>query len=194
MTVDGPVLLTNGNKEDPGLVRGVIAACEGRAGSTCIYDTGRLVFWTSHARTKTRPVHTPWRSHVLLQLQLPSGGGRSSEVPSAAFWGGDERYGMAPSTSRRVFGDAHRTREWPLDDGAGLLLSYVVVSENYAAEQETQISRYLVPSKPASACLNALIVEWVDEEEGTARRIGTAVFTEAEWMALDRDWGLVILE
>ena len=45
-----------------------------------------------------------------------------------------------------------------------------------------------------SALLDALIVEWVNEEKGIARRIGRAVFKEHEWMALDRDWRRLILQ
>ena len=70
-----------------------------------------------------------------------------------------------------------------------------MVGENYNCEQLARSnpgSQFRDPQTPAF--LNVLIIEWVNEEKGIARRIGTAVFPEPEWMALDRDWRLIILE
>lgn len=45
-----------------------------------------------------------------------------------------------------------------------------------------------------SAFLDALMVESVDEEKGIARRIGRAVSSKEDWIAMDPDWRRVILQ
>lgn len=105
------------------------------------------------------------------------------------------------------------------DDTASLLLSYGVVGQSQppemerfgdssadeqsgatelvaAADDEDRGAAHTSASKRElqPALLNALIVEWVDEENGIARRIDRAVFSEQDWMKLGRDWRRVILQ
>ena len=215
--IDGPVLT---NPDDGGLVQEVVPAQpESTSRPISVYDTGRLVFRTSHARIKTWSVSGPQtgrlEDRVDLHLQLP---GRV--VAASDKWHGADivtSFQMPLNTSRRLFGRWHATRELG-NDAASLLLSYVVVGENYNRELHVkekidymlsdvgfgfgrdlrvlEESEYyqdtLLPLKPA--VLNVLIIEWVNEERGIARRVGTALFPEPEWMALDRDWRLIILE
>ncbi|KAK3906750.1 heterokaryon incompatibility protein-domain-containing protein [Staphylotrichum tortipilum] len=84
----------------------------------------------------------------------------------------------------------------PDDIGRHLTLSYVVVGENFLYEQwrQAEDTKAWSPEGRVRPALNALIVEWIDEEKGVARRIGVAQFFEEEWIKLDRDWRRVILE
>ncbi len=195
--IDGPVLINPDNKtpddDDGGLVQEITHAQPDLPGRPIpVYDTGRLVFRTSHARIKTSSVfsrQSQLGDHVDLHLQLPS-----RVVAGSDDWHHRNEFNsfhMTPRTSRRLFGRCQATREL-VNDGASRLLSYVVVGENYAWEQRAKKPRFRDPQRPAF--LNVLIIEWVNEEKGMARRIGTAVFPEPEWMALDRDWRLIILE
>ncbi len=191
------------NPGDQGLVQQVIPAptpstesLAGRDGSASapVYDTGRLVFWTSHARIKTWSKHHAPREHPHLYLQMPGGEIVHGETNTPVLpTGAGGVFFMAANTSERLFGRFHAITG-PCDDHAGLMLSYVVVGENYLHEQWRQTSEFAKSDKPRSPVLNALIVEWIDEEKGVARRVGVAQFFEKEWMKLDRDWRRLILE
>ena len=186
--IDGPVLTS---PDDRGLVQEVIPAQPDSPGCPIpVYDTGRLVFWTSHAKIKTWPVsHRHDEVAVDLHLQLPNRIVAGSDEWHRASY---RSFFMTPATSRRLFGRSRATRN-PGDDAASLMLSYVVVGENHECEHRARHSpRFRDPQTPAF--LNVLIIEWVNEEKGIARRAGTAVFPEQEWIALDRDWRLIILE
>ena len=190
--VDGPVLT---KPDNGGLVREVIPAQLDSTGRPIpVYDTGRLVFRASHAKIKTwLGPHRQSKFMDGLHLQLPS----RVLAASDDGWHLDRihNFHIPFSTKRRLFGRSHTTTRELGDDAASRLLSYVVVGENYNCEQLARSnpgSQFRDPQTPAF--LNVLIIEWVNEEKGIARRIGTAVFPEPEWMALDRDWRLIILE
>ncbi len=193
--IDGPVLAKPNNG---GLVLEMIPAqLDSTSRPIPVCDTGRLVFRTSHAKIKTWSVYGQkelLKGCTDLHLQLP---GRV--VAASDKWHGVDTkasFHMPRNTSSRLFGCSHLTPERG-DDAASRLLSYVVVGENHEWEALLQsVHKHpadgLPPQKPAF--LNVLIIEWVNEEKGIARRAGTAFFPELEWMALDRDWRLIILE
>jgi len=196
MAIDGPVSTTPG---DQGLIQQVVPAAtlsSESSGEDCsipVYDTGRLVFWTSHARIKTWSKYDRQGEHPQLYLQMPSGIVHGETNTPILWSGAGGVFFMAASTSERLFGPFHATRG-PCNDHAGVMLSYVVVGENYLYEQWGRDPEREAENRRQSPVLNALIVEWVDEEKGVARRIGVGQFFEKEWMKLDRDWRRVILE
>ena len=211
-TIDGPVLTAPG---DGGLVQEVVPAQPGAAGAyPCgripVYDTGRLVFWTSHAKIRTWSVAEP-RIPLGLHLQLP---GRISRSDDGGQWSNDILYEISAKTAMRLFGRSYGTRKRG-DAAASRLLSYVVVGENFhlgeALQRRKENAAIMLARRrrggnfaaddlssdddePVSAFLDALIVEWVDEDKGIARRVGKALFSEPDWMSLDRDWRRVILQ
>ncbi|KAK3902971.1 heterokaryon incompatibility protein-domain-containing protein [Staphylotrichum tortipilum] len=165
--IDGPVLT---GPDDTGLVREVVPTSPGAAGAHAsegnpVYDTGRLVFWTSHARIRTWSV--AGKNGIDPHLQLPGQVLRSSDGQKMGCL--SDFCEIDQSTSKRL-GDDYRYDFIPDDDPWG-------------DEPE-----------PVSAFLDALVVEWVDEEQGIARKIGKAVFSEADWMAMEPGWKRVILQ
>lgn len=120
------------------------------------HDTGRLVFWTSHAKIFAQRAHSWDKIYVEIA-------GNNVELEMSG---------------REITGIFNRkTRE------KKRLLDFIVVSRYCAIGQEFE-----------SAVLNLLVIRWSEEELDVARRIGNARMDESDWVRVDRDWKLVILE
>jgi hypothetical protein len=65
------------------------------------------------------------------------------------------------------------------------LIHFVLVSSSYYPDKpEVEERKYV----------NLLVIKWNPEETGVARRIGWAEMLEQDWMAVDREWRVVVLE
>jgi hypothetical protein len=59
------------------------------------------------------------------------------------------------------------------------------------------VSSSYYPDKPEveeRKHVNLLVIKWNPEETDVARRIGYAEMLEQDWMAVDREWRVVVLE
>jgi hypothetical protein len=195
--IDGPVVTGLGGE---GLVRKVIPPA-GAPSSTYalpVYDTGRLVFWTSHASIKSWVVPDydleeisdfsdfSGSLHVQLSGRVLSGSGIIYEDGIHC-----NPFAIPLKTLERLFGLPRAENDTP-NNATSLLLSYIVVGQHHS--KYVPNGGWSAGDEPVPGYLNALIVEWVDEEKGIAQRLGSAIFKEAEWMELDRDWRRVILQ
>ena len=125
--IDEPVVT---GPDDEGLVRKVIpAACASSPPAIPVYDTGRLVFWTSHARIKTWTMPDPDRRRAYAELHVQLAG-RVSRAADRYFPIQEDLFSIPQSTKMRLFGSPHTTQD-PVDDAAALMLSYVVVGQHH---------------------------------------------------------------
>ena len=56
------------------------------------------------------------------------------------------------------------------------------------------ISRHYKPENLAQSTLNLFVIEWSETEIDVASRIGNAFIAEKDWISVEREWKLVILE
>jgi hypothetical protein len=138
-----------------------------------VHDTGCLVFWTSHAKLLTWRTSNGYRLSVLIDNDVLriraflSGLNEDDDLPES-----DEN--VSDSNDTKYIRNAGKRAVWK----SARWIDYIVISRRY-----TRTDR-----------LNLLMVEWTDAERNVARRIGTAIIPEEDWVRQEREWKLVILK
>ncbi|KUJ13158.1 HET-domain-containing protein [Mollisia scopiformis] len=129
-------------------------------------DTGRLTFWTSHARIMTRYDETSHEISIVIK-------GKKINVPTSG-----SLFQRHFETRRRakIISIMQTSQKRPLD--------FIVVGR-FAEIERLEMEK-----------LNVLIVEWDEDEKerNVARMTGTAVIEEKDWVEAEREWKLVILK
>jgi hypothetical protein len=134
-------------------------------------DSGRLLFWTSHAEVFIQAEDRIRLGCVRLKIVSPTGGevlGYISEVTLAS------DHGAA----------------WPsvrFDEKA--LQSFIVISRKYKMEKR-QDGQVLV----AKPILKVMWIQWKDSERTVAERISVGEVDESVWIDLKRDWRCITLQ
>lgn len=196
---------------------------------TSLVDTGRLVFWTSHATLKVfsashsdmtievagRRVNIEMSEGIVLKhivrvasidsMALSSDGGISESEMGA----GTEKLADShqdADDNKIVVNDSTNSVDSYAENGDtstdsendfGNIANYHVDWRGETMVDFIVISRHWPVGGPAFdkfEALNLLIITWSDTEESVAKRIGSAVINEDDWIAADRDWKRVILE
>ncbi|KAH7356999.1 heterokaryon incompatibility protein-domain-containing protein [Rhexocercosporidium sp. MPI-PUGE-AT-0058] len=181
----------------------------------CI-DTGRLVFWTSIAKLKVQSIYDDdmiveiagqqvtikisegtvveeFNRRVAASMAKKAEGAELSEQDSVA----SELEGVNTITLLDGVGEDNAKKEASDHDSNDLATSNSILpSEGVPAMMEfIVVSRYwpvgIAQYKPES--LNLLIVTFSEAEPEVARRIGTGLIVEEDWIAADREWKRVIL-
>jgi Heterokaryon incompatibility protein (HET) len=133
-------------------------------------DSGRLLFWTSHAELYLRPERRIRLGCVRLQIMSPAGVavGHIEELTSAY------NHGEA----------------WPfIQYKEGILHSFIVISRKYTKESRGDVSVLY-----AQVVLKVMWIKWEDLERKTATRISVGEASEEAWVNCQRDWRLVTLQ
>jgi Heterokaryon incompatibility protein (HET) len=134
-------------------------------------DSGRLIFWTSHAELSIQAEERARLGCVRFKIMCPTGGerlGYISEVTLAS----------------------DHSAAWPFvkfDEKA--LQSFIVISRKYKMEKR-QDEQVLV----AHPILKVMWIQWKDVRKTVAERISIGEVDERAWIDLERDWRCVILE
>jgi len=133
-------------------------------------DSGRLLFWTSHAELSIKAEEKVRLGCVRLKINSALGQtvGYISELTLASDHGG----------------------AWPfLNYDEEALQSFIVISRKYKTEKR-QDSQVLL----AQSILKVMWIEWQDEDRKTASRISVGEVDEQAWINVKPDWRLVILQ
>ena len=130
----------------------------------------RLIFWTSHAELSINAEGKVRLGYVRLNINSPHGVtvGHIAEFTLAS------DHGSA----------------WPFikyDEAA--LQSFIVIARKYKTEN-CRGSKVLF----AQPTLEVMWIKWEDAERKTASRISVGEVDEQAWIAVKRDWRLVILQ
>ena len=134
-------------------------------------DSGRLLFWTSHAELSIQAEQRVRLGCVRLKIVSPTRGealGYISEV-TLAF---------------------DHSAAWPFikfDEKA--LQSFIVISRKY--KMETRQGEQVLVAKPI---LKVMWIQWKDRDKRVAERISVGEVDERAWIDLERDWKCIILE
>ena len=134
-------------------------------------DSGRLLFWTSHAELSIQAEKRVRLGFVRLKIMSPDGRellGYISEVTLAS------DHGAA----------------WPFvkfDEKA--LQSFVVISRRYKMEKVKRVNALV--AKPT---LKVMWIQWKDSARTVAERISVGEVDERAWIDAKRDWRCIILQ
>jgi Heterokaryon incompatibility protein (HET) len=134
-------------------------------------DSGRLLFWTSHAELSIQAEDRVRLGCVRLKIVSPVGGevlGYISELTLAS----------------------DHSAAWPfvkVDEKA--LQSFVVISRKYKIEKRED--GHILVAKPT---LKVMWIQWIDTTRTVAERISVGEVDERAWIDLKRDWKCVILQ
>ncbi|KAH8765179.1 heterokaryon incompatibility protein-domain-containing protein [Hyaloscypha finlandica] len=157
-------------------------------------DTGRLVFWTSYAKL---PV---WSESVRWFFQIDNQKRRIRDLTLDCYYEDKEEQepeslcydptvGLEDgetSLQTRPKGLLTETRKQPTrKPDKCYLIHFVLVSSSYYPDK---------PEVEERKHVNLLVIKWNPEETDVARRIGYAEMLEQDWMAVDREWRVVVLE
>jgi hypothetical protein len=166
-----------------------------------IYDTGRLVFWTSHGRllswTTTFDKICIQVGNEVLELSYTISGplplrntsmNKSSNVQKKEV---DTNPVTEDSTENpeSVSDNATRKAEENNKNNASsvdypkLLMDYVVISRYYEIMQASDSQK-----------LNLMLIQPNQREPGIWSRVGLAEINESDWLKVGRDWKMIILE
>jgi hypothetical protein len=132
-------------------------------------DSGRLLFWTSHAELLIKAENRVHMGCVYMKIVSPAGEtvGRISEVTLAS--------------------DHHAA--WPFARfDETVLQSFIVISRKYRIDKK-QGEQVLI----AEPKLKVMWIQWQDEERKVASRISVGEVDELTWINVKRDWRVVIL-
>jgi Heterokaryon incompatibility protein (HET) len=133
-------------------------------------DSGRLVFWTSHAELSIKAEPRVRLGCVRLKIVSSDGVkvGQIDELTLAS------DHGMA----------------WPfIKYDESVLQSIIVISRKYKKESHQGIQ--ILAAQPI---LNVMWVNWEGVEKKTASRISVGEVSEQAWIDVKRDWRLVTLQ
>jgi hypothetical protein len=134
-----------------------------------VHDTGRLVFWTSHAQK------TAWLKDYRSDVLYVETGDTVLEIKSQ--FATDVTMSMAPRFS--CLEDGSDASEGPQKH----TVDFIVISRFYDISMPKETGK-----------LNVMIVKESQVESGVWSRIGLAVIEEADWLRFEREWEMVILE
>ncbi|OQV03466.1 hypothetical protein CLAIMM_08507 [Cladophialophora immunda] len=133
-------------------------------------DSGKLLFWTSHAELSLRAEKRVRLGCVRVQICSPSGQtvGYITELTSAYDHG----------------------RAWPfIEYDASVPQSFVVTSRKY----EQGIGQHS-ETLSATGTLKVMWIKWEDGKKKAASRISVGEVDEQAWISVKRDWRLVVLQ
>lgn len=137
-----------------------------------VHDTGRLVFWTSHAQA---PARLKDYTGDVLCVRIGE-----TLVELECSFASDTVLAFAPPYSPPSSKDA----EIPDVDGPEeQLMDLIVISRFYAISRGAETGK-----------LNVMVVKESPVEKGVWSRIGVVVIDEKHWLRLERDWRMVVLE
>ncbi|KAF5003178.1 hypothetical protein FDECE_10246 [Fusarium decemcellulare] len=152
------------------------------------YDTGRLVFWTSQVEV------TAWLENYNLHIEMHKGSLKlDSSVNESVFFPSRRGLGVIVdddgSSSVQSMSDDDSSSKQNIDDDN---------STSHHAKRKVNlviISRfYEIASGKESGKLNIMIVEEKMAGAGIWSRLGVAVIAEQDWVRLERQWRMIILE
>ncbi|KAH6887101.1 heterokaryon incompatibility protein-domain-containing protein [Thelonectria olida] len=130
-----------------------------------VHDTGRLVFWTSHAQAPG------WlKDHGGDTLCVEIG---DTVLTIESRFATDVFMSMAPPYKKVSKFSTPKKHT----------LEFIVISRFYEITMAEETGK-----------LNVLVVKESEIEKGVWSRLGTAVIKEEDWLRLDRDWKMVILK
>ena len=133
-------------------------------------DSGRLLFWTSHAELSIKAEEKVRLGCVRLKIDSALG-------QTVGY--------IAEFTLASDHGSA-----WPfMKYDEATLQSFIVISRTYKTENR-QGSQVL----SAQPTLKVMWIQWEDAERNTASRISVGQVDEQAWIGVKRDWRLVILQ
>jgi len=134
-------------------------------------DSGRLLFWTSHAELYIQAEGRVRLGCVRLKIVSPTGGetlGYVSELTLAS------DHGAA----------------WPfVRFDEKVLQSVIVISRKHKVEERQ--GRQILVAKPI---LKVMWIQWKDRERKTAERISVGEVDEKAWINLEREWRCIVLQ
>ena len=133
-------------------------------------DSGRLLFWTSHAELSLQAEDRVRQGCVYLKIISASG----------------ETLGSVSELTL----DSDRGSAWPFvkfDEQA--LQSFIVISRKYDIEKR-EGEQVLV----AQPILKVMWIHWENEERKVASRISVGEVNEMAWVNVKRDWRLIVLK
>lgn len=133
------------------------------------YDTGKIAFWTSHAKL---PVS--FDGHKLQLLPQLPGSSHKQDLKATV---GEEIWGNSQLISKRTRDNGQSHEEL-----SGNLLDFIVLGRHYPIGQHVH-----------DRTLDLLIVRWSDEVENLGYRLGTAQLSETAWLTYHPAWTLVVL-
>jgi len=134
-------------------------------------DSGRLLFWTSHAELSIQAEDRVRLGCVRLKIVSPT------RVETLGY------------VSELTLASDH-SAAWPFakfDEKA--LQSFIVISRKYEMEKR-QLGQVLV----AKPILKVMWIQWKDEERRAAERISVGEVDERAWINVKRDWKCIILQ
>ncbi|KAJ3456055.1 hypothetical protein MRS44_016078 [Fusarium solani] len=138
-----------------------------------VYDTGHLVFWTSHAQ------NTAWlKDRMGDTLYVDTGDGI---LELDAGFSSDEVLSLVlntPPSPPRV-----TALPTPVNDLAKHIMNFIVISRYYNICRGEETGK-----------LNIMIIKESKVEPGIWSRVGITVMEEKDWLRLERSWKMVILE
>jgi hypothetical protein len=134
-------------------------------------DSGRLLFWTSHAELSIQAEDRVRLGCVRLKIMSPVGGevlGYISEVTLAS----------------------DHNAAWPfVKFDEKILQSFIVISRKYKLEKSGD--SHMLVAKPI---LKVMWIQWIDSMRTTAERISVGEVDERAWINAERHWKCVILQ
>ena len=167
-TVDGSLLLNNGAS---GSWKSESKMMENKFPKDLPFkDSGRLLFWTSHAELFIKAEKKVRLGCVRLKIYSALGQtvGHITELTLAC------DHGSA----------------WPfMKYDEATLQSFIVISRKYKTENRK--GSQVVVAQPT---LKVMWIQWEDAERDTASRISVGEVDEQAWIGVKRDWRLVILQ
>ncbi|KAL5586906.1 hypothetical protein FOVSG1_012042 [Fusarium oxysporum f. sp. vasinfectum] len=160
------------------------------------YDTGRIVFWTSHTETLIRlesnsaiHIQTP-EGFLKIEADIPEMVGRTMILhdPEETLGGGEEGgFGTINETDDGARDDSC------VDDVSGELSA--IPPPPRSTVGLIVISRqFLFDVHQDTGHLNVMIVEERVRGSGVWSRLGLCVIREEDWLKLELNWRLIILE
>ncbi|KAJ4251452.1 hypothetical protein NW762_011435 [Fusarium torreyae] len=148
---------------------------EGKTSQKCTvpYDTGQLVFWTSHIEVPVWLEGPEGREELRVQMQ-------------DGFLKIDATFSGGASRTLRRFHEEDWVSDVEVDidvDSSRAKVSLIVISRWFKTARSEDTGK-----------LNIMMVEEKLPGSGVWSRLGLAVIDEKDWVELDLDWRLVILE
>lgn len=133
-----------------------------------VHDTGRLVFWTSHAEVKGR-INDQLNRCIYIDTE-----NGTLEV--------NVRFTYEEILNLRSLQNQTPNEEPDGIDGTKVSMHLIVISRFYEIRKSTETGR-----------LNVMVVKESLTEPGLWSRMGLAEMEEKDWLSLERSWNLVVL-
>jgi hypothetical protein len=151
-----------------------------------VHDTGRLVFWTSHAKVKAR-VDDQLNSCVYIETEdgaLKVNAQFTYEEILSLRSLQEEASNEEPEVLNNENSEEKSPQASEPDEieGAKIPMHFIVISRVYEIRKSAETGK-----------LNIMIVKESLTEPGLWSRVGLTVVEEKDWLRLERSWNLVVL-